>query len=412
MDPKTQKNNLMKLAYFVNQYPKVSHSFIRREILALEGLGYTVERFALRTNKDELVDPFDQSELVNTRYVLSEHPLKIILAFIRTFCSSPLSFYTSFKIAINLGLRSDRGLTRHLIYLIEACILLQWGKAAGIEHIHAHFGTNSTTVVMFAHLLGGAGYSFTAHGPEEFDKPEFIHLAEKIHHCRFVVAISSYGRSQLFRWIPADEWHKVKIVHCGLDAAFLAQKAAKMPKTSRQLLCIGRLCEQKGQLLLLDAMKQLHDEGINCKLILAGDGPMRKDIEHRIAEYQLVNEVEITGWVSSEQVKSLLLESRGMVLPSFAEGLPVVIMEALALRRPVISTYVAGIPELIQPGKNGWLVPPGDVNSLKTAMQELLNASTTDLETMGQYGFDAVLAQHDIEKEASKLVVLFAEAVA
>jgi colanic acid/amylovoran biosynthesis glycosyltransferase len=402
----------MKLAYFINQYPKVSHSFIRREILALENLGYAVDRFALRTDKDELVDPLDQSELKKTRYVLSEQPVKIVLAFIRTFCTSPSVFNKSLKVAISLGLRSDRGIIRHLIYLIEACVLLQWEKTAGIEHIHAHFGTNSTTVVMLAHLLGGAGYSFTVHGPEEFDKPEFIHLAEKIHHCKFVVAISSYGRSQLFRWIPASEWHKVNIVRCGLDAAFLAQKATKIPNTSRQLVCIGRLCEQKGQLLLLEAMKQLYDEGIDCKLILAGDGSMRKDIEYRIAKYQLENVVIITGWISSEQVKSLLLESRGMVLPSFAEGLPVVIMEALALRRPVISTYVAGIPELIQHGKNGWLVPPGDVNSLKKAMQELLDTSATDLETMGEHGFDAVKSRHDIAKEAGKLAGFFTGVVA
>ncbi len=402
----------MKLAYFINQYPKVSHSFIRREILALENLGYAVERFALRTDKDELVDPLDQSELKKTRYILSEQPLKIALAFLRTFCASPSVSFKSLKVAIKLGLRSDRGVIRHLIYLIEACVLLQWEKTAGIEHIHAHFGTNSTTVVMLAHLLGGAGYSFTVHGPEEFDKPEFIHLAEKIYHCKFVVAISSYGRSQLFRWIPAAEWHKVNIVRCGLDAAFLAQKATKIPKTSRQLLCIGRLCEQKGQLLLLDAIKQLHDEGVNCKLILAGDGPMRKEIESRIAGYKLGNMVEITGWISSEQVKSLLHESRGMVLPSFAEGLPVVIMEALALRRPVISTYVAGIPELIQQGKNGWLVPPGDVNSLKTAIQELLDTSIADLEVMGQHGFDAVNAQHNITTEAAKMAGLFAGAIA
>ena len=401
----------MKLAYFVNQYPKVSHSFIRREILALERIGYDIERISLRSDKDELVDSLDQNELTKTRYILAEHPLKIASAFTKTFFSSPQSFFKSLKVAIKLGIRSDRGLIRHLIYLIEACVLLQWEKATGIEHIHAHFGTNSTAVVMLAQLLGGSSYSFTVHGPEEFDKPEFIHLAEKIHHSRFVVAISSYGRSQLFRWIPASEWHKVKIVRCGLDAAFLAQKTTKIPEASRQLLCIGRLCEQKGQLLLLDAMKQLHDEGINCKLILAGDGPMRKDVENRIAAYQLNNVVEITGWISSEQVKSLLIESRGMVLPSFAEGLPVVIMEALALRRPVISTYVAGIPELIQHGKNGWLVPPGDVSSLKTAMQELLNTSDADLEASGEQGFNAVLAQHDIEKEAEKLAALFNEAV-
>jgi colanic acid/amylovoran biosynthesis glycosyltransferase len=401
----------MNIAYFINQYPKVSHSFIRREILALEKLGHTVERFALRSNIDELVDPLDRSEFDKTRYLLTQSALTIARHFSNVIFSNPILFFKALTVSIKMGIRSDRGVLIHLIYLIEACVLLQWGKTAGIQHIHAHFGTNSTAVVMLAHLLGGPGYSFTVHGPEEFDKPEFIHLADKIHHCRFVVAISSYGRSQLFRWIPASQWPKVKIVHCGLDAAFLDKKPLKTPKTSRQLLCIGRLCEQKGQLLLLDAMKQLHDDGINCKLILAGDGPMRKDIECRIAEYQLNNEVEITGWISSEQVKSLLLESKGMVLPSFAEGLPVVIMEALALRRPVISTYVAGIPELIQPGKNGWLVPAGDVNSLKIAMLELLNTSASELELMGEQGFNSVIAQHNVDEEASKLSAFFAEVV-
>lgn len=402
----------MRIAYFINQYPKVSHSFIRREILALEAMNLTISRFSLRPNPDELVDPLDQLELKKTRYLLSAPITEFLIALGICLLNQPSGFFKTLLTVLTLGLKSERGVLRHLIYFAEACLLSAWFKKAEIDHVHAHFGTNSTMVVMLAHRLGGPGYSFTVHGPEEFDKPEFIHLAEKIRNCRFVVAISSYGRSQLFRWIPASEWHKVNIVRCGLDAAFLAQKTTNIPKISRQLLCIGRLCEQKGQLLLLDAMKQLQQEGINCKLVLAGDGPMRKDIENRIAEHQLGSAVEITGWISSERVKALLLESRGMVLPSFAEGLPVVIMEALALRRPVISTYVAGIPELIQQGKNGWLVPPGDVNSLKTAMRELLDASLIELETMGQHGFDAVLAQHDVAKEADKLAALFKEALA
>lgn len=401
----------MKLAYFINQYPKVSHSFIRREIMALEKLGFEIERYALRTDKDELVDPSDQAELQKTRYLLSESKLKIITACLNTLLTSPFLFLSALKTTISLGFRSERGLLMHLIYWVEACMLLQWQKESAILHVHAHFGTNSTTVVMLARLMGGAGYSFTVHGPEEFDKPAFIHLTEKIQHCRFVVAISSYGRSQLFRWIPASQWHKVKIVHCGLDADFLENKGQKVSDPTTQLLCVGRLCEQKGQLLLLEAMKKLQDEGIACKLILAGDGPMRKDVESRIAEYQL-NSIEITGWISSEQVKHLLLQSRGMVLPSFAEGLPVVIMESLALRKPVISTYVAGIPELVQTGKNGWLIPPGDVDALKHAMQELLNADGPTLEVMGELGFQAVSNQHDADKEAAKLATYFNEAVA
>ncbi len=393
----------MEIAYFINQYPKVSHSFVRREIQALEGLGFNVHRFALRSDPSELVDNADQGEFNKTRYLLAASPFAFILAVSACLFNNPKVFLATLVMALKLGLRSERGVIRHAIYFAEACLLLSWLKKTYIKHIHAHFGTNSTMVVMLAHLLGAPGYSFTVHGPEEFDKPEFIHLPEKIKHSRFVVAISSYGRSQLFRWIPAEQWSKVKIVHCGLDASFFSRKPEKIPKMSKQLLCVGRLCEQKGQLLLLEAFKLLRDDGVDCKLVLAGDGPMRTDIERRIAEYKLGKQVEITGWVSGDQVKSLLLSSRGMVLPSFAEGLPVVIMEALALHRPVISTYVAGIPELIQHGKNGWLVPPSDVASLKLAMSDLLEKNTTALDSMGEKGFQAVFNQHDAANEADKL---------
>lgn len=399
----------MQIAYFINQYPKVSHSFVRREIQALEAQNVNVKRFALRSEPAELVDAADQAELGKTRYLLQASPVEFTLALAKCLLANPLVFVSTLVLTLKLGLRSDRGVLRHFIYFIEACLLTHWTKNTNVKHIHAHFGTNSTTVVMLAHLLGAPSYSFTVHGPEEFDKPDFIHLSEKIRHARFVVAISSYGRSQLFRWIPFEQWPKVKVVHCGLDALFLNSNPEKIPNNSRQLLCVGRLCEQKGQLLLLDAFKQLCDAGVNCNLVLAGDGPMRTEVEKRIADYKLGNKVTITGWVSGDQVKSLLLESRGMVLPSFAEGLPVVIMEALALRRPVISTYVAGIPELIQDGKNGWLVPPGDVNSLKHAMQTLLESSVDELDKMGQHGFAAVSAQHDINKETNILAALFKE---
>jgi colanic acid/amylovoran biosynthesis glycosyltransferase len=401
----------MNLAYFTNQYPKVSHSFIRREILALEKRGYSVQRFALRSDEAELVDPLDQSEFTKTSYVLLENKLAILLICLNVIVTQPLKFVRTFWVAVKLGFRSDRGVLRNIAYLLESCVLFKWQTDKKIQHIHAHFGTNSTSVVMFAYLLGGAGYSFTVHGPEEFDKPEFISLAEKIKHSRFVVAISSYGRSQLFRWIPSKLWSKVKVVHCGLDEAFLNVKDNIEPNVTSQLLCVGRLCEQKGQLLLLESVRRLKEQGIDCSLILAGDGPMRAEVERRISEYNLIESVEITGWISSDQVKNLLVESRGLVLPSFAEGLPVVIMEALALYRPVISTYVAGIPELVKHDENGWLVPAGDVAELTEAMQALLNADGDTLFHMGQHGHEAVNVQHNIETEAAKLSKLFEQCV-
>ncbi|MEF3075493.1 glycosyltransferase [Methylobacter sp. Wu1] len=399
----------MRVAYFINQYPKVSHSFIRREIQALEVLNVSVLRFALRTNPEELVDKFDQSELGRTHYILSAPAGDFLLALGSCLLRQPRAFLKSLFTALRLGLRSDRGVFRHLIYFVEACLLFRWLKKANVDHVHAHFGTNSTMVVMLAHLLGGPGYSFTVHGPEEFDKPEFLALKEKIEHCRFVVAISSYGRSQLFRWVPMEQWPKVKVVHCGLDEVFWDNKESQVFTVSDQLVCVGRLCEQKGQLLLLEAAKALADAGYSFSLVLAGDGPMRSELEQRIESYGLTDIVNITGWVSNEQVRELISSSRGMVLPSFAEGLPVVIMEAMALKKPVISTYVAGIPELVQHGENGWLVPAGDVEQLISAMRQLLDADDETLLAMGSKAYESVAREHHIVREVEKLAGYFRE---
>ena len=400
----------MRVSYFINQYPKVSHSFIRREILALERLGMTVQRIALRGLKDVLVDPDDLSERANTKYVLDDGMLRMLLSVFKMLVSNPLKFFQAFKLALNMGWRAERPLPYHLVYFAEACQIAIWMKSFGAEHVHAHFGSNSTEVVMLAHALGGPPYSFTVHGPEEFDKPQALKLAEKIRHAAFVAAISSYGRSQLFRWIEDKYWHKVKIVHCGLEQSFydVDSSPSQLPRIAR-LICVGRLCEQKGQLLLLEACRTLKDKGLVFELLLAGDGEMRPEIERMVIAYDLSANVKITGWISSSQVRDEILASNAMVLPSFAEGLPVVIMEAMALKRPVISTFVAGIPELVIHGHNGWLVPAGSVAELAIAIEELLSTSTQQLKDMGDAAYSRVRQRHDIDIEAKKLAALFIE---
>lgn len=396
----------MRIAYFINQYPKVSHSFIRREILALEGLGLTVQRIALRGWDGELVDADDIREREKTRFVLQAGIFNILLSMIKTIASSPCLFFSALKLTLKMGWHAERPLPYHLIYLAEACQIVPWMKSFGASHVHAHFGTNSTEVVMLANALGGPAYSFTVHGPEEFDKPIFLGLPEKIKRSAFVVAISSYGRSQLFRWVDHDSWSKVKVVHCGLEKSFY--DIAPTPVTANaRLVCVGRLCEQKGQLLLLEAAHGLAKKGIKFELVLAGDGEMRHEVERIIAMYDLTKKVRITGWISGQQVRDEILGSCGLVLPSFAEGLPVVIMEAMALRRPVISTYVAGIPELVMPNINGWLVPAGSVTGLMEAMEDMLSKSSVQLAVMGDAAYARVTERHAIDTEARKLAELF-----
>lgn len=401
----------MRIAYLVNQYPKVSHSFIRREILALERQGFEVLRVALRGWREPLVDAEDQAERARTRYVLQPGVGALLWALLRCFLVAPGRFLAAARLALALGRRADRPWPLHLVYLAEACRMLPWLRSFGAQHVHAHFGTNSAEVALLAHRLGGPAYSFTVHGPEEFDKPQFLHLGEKVRHAAFVVSISSYGRSQLFRWAGHEHWPKVRQVHCGVEPGFHAGATVAPPVTPR-LVCVGRLCEQKGQLLLVEAAHRLAQEGLAFELVLAGDGEMRAEVEARVAALGLAHCVRITGWVSSEQVRAEILAARALVLPSFAEGLPVVLIEAMSLRRPVLSTYVAGIPELVRPGENGWLFEAGSVEALVQALRDCLATPLQTLERMGEAARLRALARHDIDTEARKLGQLFRQAAA
>jgi len=392
----------MQISYLINQYPKVSHSFIRREILALERQGFNVQRIALRGWDEVLVDAEDISEQKKTQYVLQQGLVSLLVAMARSLISSPKRFFIALRLAFNMARRSEKSLPYHLIYLAEACKMTSWLKTHQSQHLHAHFGTNSAEISMLISVLANLPYSFTVHGPEEFDKPQALGLNTTISSAKFVVAISSFGRSQLYRWANFTDWEKIKIVHCGLEKSFYdvpVQPITTLPR----LVCVGRLCEQKGQMLLIEAAKKLRDEGIGFELVLAGDGEMRAEIETLISQYQLKNEVKITGWISSEEVRHLILSSQVLVLPSFAEGLPVVIMEAMSLRRPVISTYIAGIPELLKHEVNGWLCVAGDIDALTTAMHESLSTPLDTLQKMGEAAYSRVIARHNIDTEVTKL---------
>jgi len=394
----------LKIAYFVNHYPKVSHSFIRREILALERQGFEVQRIALRGWAEPLPDPQDQSEQQRTLYVLRHGIWSLLGPIISTLIRSPLRLLATLTLAAKMARQSDRPLPYHLGYVAEACRIVPWMKAFGARRLHAHFGTNSTEIALLARELGGPPYSFTIHGPDEFFQP--IGLEEKVRRSSFAVAISCFGRSQVYLRSRYEDWPKIQIVHCGLETGFYSG-APTDATTAKRLICVGRLCAEKGQHLLIEAAARIVAKGIQFELVLAGDGPMRSELERAIANGNLGNFIRITGWIDSKQVRDEILSARALVLPSFAEGLPVVIMEAMSLRRPVLSTYIAGIPELVQPGQNGWLFPAGSVQNLCDAMEECLSLPLEDLQRMGDSAQRRVLARHSIDSEAGKLAALF-----
>lgn len=394
------------VAYLINQYPKISHSFIRREILGVEAAGLQVCRFAVRGCPDQLVDPADQQELSQTRVILQSGVLQLVWQSLIQAMRHPQRFWQAFRLTVQIGWRSERGLLIHFAYLLEACLLLHWLKAAQVVHLHAHFGTNPAAVAMLCRVLGGPPYSFTIHGPEEFDRVRELALIEKVERAAFVVTVSSFGKSQLYRWCSLDQWPKIQVIHCGVDQSFLNCPLQPVPSVPR-LVCIGRLSEQKGHLLLLQAVSQLVRQGIKLQLVLVGDGPLRQEVEQLIQQLELQPYVTITGWASNAAVQQEILQARALVLPSFAEGLPVVLMEALALGRPVVSTYIAGIPELVIPTVCGWLVPAGSITELASTLALVLDAPAEVLTQMGKAGYMQVQQFHDAGVEAAKLARLF-----
>ena len=399
------------VAYVVNQYPKVSHSFVRREIHALECQGIKVHRFSIRSCADELADSQDIEEHDKTQFILGSGIAQLAIGTAKVLLTRPGQFLQALGLTCKLGLRSERGLMIHLAYLMEACLLLQWLMQADVDHVHAHFGTNSTTVAMLCSVLGGPTYSFTAHGPEEFDDPLGIGLPEKIKRSAFVVAISSYGKSQLCRWCDYRYWNKIRIVHCGVDASFIDADAVTPLPGYPKLVCVGRLAEQKGHLVLIEAINQLLDRGCKLDMVLIGDGHLREPVLMAIERYGLADCVRVTGWADSDTVRQHIQDAQMLVLPSFAEGLPVVIMEALAVGRPVISTYVAGIPELVGNGECGWLIPAGSVEALADAMYEALDTPLETLTAMGQEGRRRVCRDHDAAIEGQRLAEYFREVI-
>lgn len=396
----------MRVCYFISEYPAVPHTFIRREITELERNDCSVLRVSVRGTGRDLVDPADREEKDRTMYVFDARTLEYVKALALSLLGRPAGFLRAVAGMIHMMRRTSRPRVYHLAYLAEALVVAKWSRERGVSHIHAHFGTNNAEVAMLAHLLTGIPYSFTVHGPDEFDRPEYLGLDKKLRHAAFACVVSSFTGSQLRRWTDPSDWPKIKIVRCGLDTAFTGEPPQQMV-ASKTLVTIGRLSEQKGHLVLLDALAALARWGITVETIIAGDGPLRPLLERRIRELGLTGQVVLTGWLSNEQVRGLILSARAVVLPSFAEGLPVVLMEAMALGRPVITTYVAGIPELVTDKICGWLVPAGSVGALAAGIRECLDASDALISAMGRAGRMRALERHDIARECRNLAALF-----
>jgi glycosyltransferase involved in cell wall biosynthesis len=391
----------MSIAYLLNTYPVPSATFIRGEIEGLEKLGVKITRYAIRRWEGQLIDSLDLAEERRTQYIMSGNLVHLLIAAVKEVFANPVGLIRCFRPWLTLYSTSRRGFIRHVAYFLQAIYVRQCSKAQGIDHLHVHYATNAASVALLVHILGGPTYSFTSHGPDEFAEADELCIDLKVHHSAFVVAISRFCRDQLTSLSRPGDRSKIRIVRCGLALADFRRNSETFPE-NRTLVCVGRICPQKGQVHIPKAVAALRNEFPDLRVILIGDGESRAVVEEEIATHNVGDLIELRGWLSNFEVRKLIQGSRGLLLPSYAEGLPTVIMEAFALCRPVISTTVAGIPELVDQSC-GWLIPPGSEDDLVRAIRAMLISAPSDLERKGMEGRRRVERWHDRRAQALRL---------
>ncbi len=397
----------MRIAYFASLYPYASDTYVRNEVESLRLQGFDVTTFAVRRPPASwIVDPKIEAEAKRTQYVLSGALLQILFALLVTAFTHPIRLLQALLLVWRTHGPGVWNRLRQVSYVGEGALLARLLILSRIEHLHNHVAENSATVAMLASHMSGVPYSMTVHGPGIFYHPRAWGLSAKVQRSSFTVCITEFCRSQCMVFTEPKYWNRLVVVHCGLLDDFLSDPPTIVSNT-KKLVCIGRLCPEKGQALLLEAVKNLVSQGIEIEITFIGDGPSRSQLETLTESWDLSSHIRFLGWQSTEKVRECLRESRCLVLTSFAEGLPIVIMESLAMGRPVITTWIAGIPELVEHRANGWLVRPGSIDELVDAIQEALQTPVEQLTAMGLHGREKVLREHSSLKESSKLVDLF-----
>lgn len=393
-----------RVAYLVSQYPAYSHTFILREVLQLRQFGVDIVTASINLPDrafDKLTD-IERQEAEQTLYIKQQGMVKAVVALMKTLVLNPVGLLRGVQHAIKLGGWNIKQVLYHFFYLIEALLLGQWMQAQNVQHLHVHFATPAASVGLLVKTVFGYSFSFTVHGPDEFYDVTGYHLLEKIMAADFVFCISHYARSQVMKLSPVQAWSKFDICRLGVDTGRFIPAVKSKENEICQLLCVGRLTPAKGQAILLESVAQLKQQGITVHLTLVGMGPDEQSLKNYAESLDIVAQVTFTGAVDQDHILAYYNMADMFVLPSFAEGLPVVLMEAMAMEIPCITTTITGIPELIQQGQNGLLVPASDSEGLTQAIKQLAENPALR-QQLGKAGRLKVLSDYELSKNTQYL---------
>ena len=393
----------MRLGYLVSRYPAISHSFILREVRRMRAMGWEIEVASINEpdRPEGELTAEEREEAARTYYVKRAGWRGALAAAGSEMRRAPGRCWRGLRDA--WGLRREKG----IFYLAEAVMVSKWMERRGLEHLHVHFATPAATVGMLASVIGGRPWSLTVHGPDEFDEVTAHRLREKVVAADFVICISSFARSQLMRISPVWSWERLEVSRLGVDPAIFAPRMTSGRRSGPvEILSVGRMTAAKGQRILLAAVARLVGEGREIRLRLVGDGPERAALEREATRCGLDGYVTFAGAIDQERIGEYYARADIFALASLAEGIPVVLMEAMAMEIPCVSTWIAGIPELIRSGEDGLLVAPGDESDLAAALGRLIDDAGMRVR-IGRAARRRIEQQYCLEESVDRLAAIF-----
>jgi colanic acid/amylovoran biosynthesis glycosyltransferase len=406
----TRPGSQLRLAYLISRYPAISHTFIYREIQALRQSGVVIEASSVNSPDRPLRELPDgeRAEARRVFYVKQCSIAGVAIAHVRTLTRRPRGFFRGLGLALGHAASDPKRLVRWMGYFAEAVIVGDRLQTRGFQHLHVHFATEVANVGYLASRIFGIELSMTVHGPDEFYDVSQYALERKLDAATAVFCISSFTRGQLMKLTPPDQWGKFHLARLGVDLDEFPPQPFRFAPEVFQLLCIGRLVPAKGQHILLRAVEKLVSRGYKIRLRLAGDGPDRAGLERYCSEHQLAGTVSFEGAVNQDRIKQYIADADLFVLASFAEGVPVVLMEAMASEVACISTAITGIPELIRNGVDGLLVPSSDENALAEAIGALIENPLLR-QRFAKAGRARIADEYEMQRNISRLRSLFSE---
>lgn len=402
-----------RLGYLISRYPAISHTFILREVQELRKLGFQIEVASINAVDRPIAQlaAEEREEAARTWYVKAQGAGGALAANVATLLTRPGAYLHALWFAIRLGGTDLRRVVLCVFYFVEAAMVGQWMERNGLKHLHVHFATPASSVGLIVTRMFSVTMSITVHGPDEFYDVPGYQLERKIAGARLLCTIGFYARSQLMRLSSAEHWSKIRVTPLGVDPELFTPDPFRESFDTFEVICVGRLVAAKGQLVLIEAIAKMAAQGRKIRLRLVGDGPDRKLLEESVRKLGAGPSIVFEGAVNQDRIRDLYRAAHVFALASFAEGIPVVLMEAMAMEIPCVTTWITGIPELIRNGIDGLLVAPSDEAGLAEAIARLMDDA--DLrKRVGAAGRLRVIEKYNLRKNVEHLADVFRENLA